>query len=61
MPEMTGIELAKELQKRNPTINIIFITGYKEYMGDAFGLYASGYLLKPVKEAAIREALNHLR
>lgn len=61
MPGMDGVELAKRLQKIHPLINIIFITGYQEYMPDAFGLYASGYLLKPVTEKAVREALAHLR
>ena len=45
MLELNGIDLAKKLQELHPKINIIFITGYKEYMPDAFQLYASGYLL----------------
>lgn len=61
MPEMNGVDLAKNLQAIHPRVNIIFLTGYKEYMPDAFGLYASGYLLKPVKEADVRDALAHLR
>lgn len=61
MPDMDGIELAKRLQKINPLINIIFITGYEEYMPDAFELYDSGYLIKPITEKALRKALSHLR
>lgn len=61
MPEMNGIELAKTLQDIDPRINIIFTTGYKEYMPEAFDLYASGYLLKPVEEEEVRKALDHLR
>ena len=61
MPEMTGIELAGRLQKLRPLSNIIFITGYQEYMPNAFDLYASAYIMKPVTERAVRDALLHLR
>ena len=61
MPDLNGIELARKLQELHPKINIIFITGYKEYMPDAFQLYASGYLLKPIREEDVIKALSHLR
>ena len=61
MPGMNGLTLAKQLQAQNPLINIIFITGYQEYALDAFSVYATGFLLKPVTEKSVREALNHLR
>ena len=61
MPKMNGIELARQLQEIDPETNIVFITGYQEYMGEAFDLYASGYLLKPVDEIQVRKALDHLR
>ena len=61
MPQMNGIELAKRIQSIRPLCNIIFITGYQEYMPEAFSLYASGYILKPVTEPAVKEALAHLR
>lgn len=56
-----GIELAKKLQKDNPEINIIFCTGYSEYSLDALNLYCSGYLMKPVTEENLKEALKKLR
>lgn len=61
MPGINGITLAKRLQQRYPLINIIFITGYRDYTMDAFELYASGYILKPVSEAKVAAALSHLR
>lgn len=61
MPEMSGIDLARKLQMLRPLINIIFITGYQEYMPNAFDLYASAYIMKPVTEKAVRSALLHLR
>ncbi|WP_026528580.1 response regulator, partial [Butyrivibrio sp. VCD2006] len=56
-----GIDVAKKLQAKNPRINIIFVTGYSEYMREAFGLYASGYIMKPVTPAKIQDAFEHLR
>ena len=61
MPKMNGIDLARKLQEIDPQVNIIFITGYQEYMSDAFDLYASGYLIKPMDEEDVRKALEHLR
>ena len=60
MPEMNGIELAKELKKYNPFVNVIFCTGYSEYMQDAIDLHASGYLLKPAETESVQKALDNL-
>lgn len=48
MPEIDGITLAARIKAVQPDVAIIFVTGYSEYAVDAFGLHASGYLLKPV-------------
>lgn len=58
---MTGIEVAKQLKIWHPKINIVFVTGYSQYMSDAFKLRASGYVGKPVSETAIAEELADLR
>lgn len=60
MPIMNGIELAKELKKIHPLINVIFCTAYTEYMQDAIDLHASGYLLKPATAVSVEKALNNL-
>lgn len=56
-----GVTVAKKLQSFYPEINIIFCTGYTEYMKDALDLYCSGYLVKPVTESKARQAVEHLR
>lgn len=61
MPEMNGVELAHELKLRNPKINIIFATGYHEYVSEAMGLHASGYLMKPITAQKVRRELDDLR
>ncbi len=60
MPEINGIELAKQMKKFKPKINVIFCTGYSEYMQQAISLHASGYLLKPSDKEKVKEALDNL-
>lgn len=61
MRGMSGIELSKELKDLMPNINIIFVTGYDDYTGDAMQLHASGYICKPVTQEKIKYELNDLR
>ena len=51
---MSGIDVAKQIRlreknKRSKSI-IIFVTGYREYMEDAFDVNAFHYLVKPIDE-----------
>ena len=61
MGEYNGIELAQKCKSIAPFINIIFVTGYAEYMTDAFRLHASGYLMKPVRTEELKAELDNLR
>lgn len=61
MPQTDGLALAKEITAISPRTNIIITTAYPEYALKAFSLYVSGYLLKPVLDDDLREALKHLR
>ena len=61
MPEMDGITLARRLKLQYPRINIVFATAYREYMGDAFDLRASGYVLKPITPEKVRAEMENLR
>lgn len=61
MRGMNGVELAKELKKVNPKMNIIFVTGFSEYKGDAMDMKASGYIMKPVTKEKVEQELSDLR
>ena len=61
MRGMNGVELAKELKTANPKMNIIFVTGFSEYKGDAMDIKASGYIMKPVTAEDVKAELEDLR
>lgn len=61
MRGMTGIELAKKLKDIMPHINLIFVTGYNEYVGSAMEMHASGYIYKPVTPEKVRREISDLR
>ena len=55
MENMSGIETAKELRNRGEDTIIIFITGVKEYVFQAFDVAAFHYLVKPVRKEKLKE------
>lgn len=61
MPEKNGVELAKELKFLNPKVNIVFATGFSEYMKEGIDLRMSGYIMKPVTPEAVKTELENLR
>ena len=52
-----GIETAKRLRQRDEDTILIFITGIREYVFQAFDVAAFHYLLKPISEDKFREVL----
>lgn len=57
---MDGMSMAKQIRNmeldRQPVI--IFVTGYEEYVYDAFDVGAFQYLLKPINEQKFAEVFN---
>ncbi len=58
MPGMDGIETAQHLNAQELSPAIIFTTAFDDYAVQAFGVHAVGYLLKPVRQEKLAEALN---
>jgi DNA-binding response OmpR family regulator len=60
MPKMNGLELAVAIRKQNKEIPIIITTAYTttEYLLQAIELNLVKYLLKPVEEENLQEALT---
>lgn len=45
---MNGIELAAKIREKNHAVQIVFVTGYMEYIAEGYDVEALHYLLKPV-------------
>jgi len=58
---ISGLSVAKSLKELYPKINIIFATAFSEYASEAFNLYPSGYVLKPVTMEAVKREMENLR
>ncbi|RLA47822.1 MAG: DNA-binding response regulator [Gammaproteobacteria bacterium] len=61
MPGMDGLAAAQHLAELEPPPAVVFCTAYGDYAVEAFSSQATGYLLKPVKQADLEQALNHSR
>lgn len=59
MPGKTGFDLLREWPEIN--FEIIFVTAYNDYMLQAFHFSAVDYLLKPVEEELLEEAVKRAR
>ncbi|MBA4602150.1 LytR/AlgR family response regulator transcription factor [Thermoactinomyces mirandus] len=61
LDEENGLDLAKQLEKLNPTPAIVVATAYDEYALQAFDTNAIDYILKPFGEERIMHTLEKLR
>lgn len=58
MGRMDGITMARTLRRDNDAVQIIFITGYSDYIADGYEVEALHYLMKPVDEAKLMAVLD---
>lgn len=58
MPGMDGVTLARKLRKYNETMQIVFVTGYSDYISEGYDVSALHYLMKPVKKEKLQEVLS---
>ena len=58
MGAMDGVTMAKQLRGNNNTVQIIFITGYSDYILEGYEVAALHYLMKPVKEEKLCSVLD---
>lgn len=65
MEQMDGVTMARQIRRDNETVQIVFITGYSEYIAEGYEVAALHYLLKPVNEeklfAVLDRAVEKLR
>lgn len=58
MDGMDGVTLAKTLRKGNKTVEIIFVTGYSEYISEGYEVAALHYLMKPIRQDKLFSVLD---
>lgn len=58
MPEITGLELAKELEGLEAPPQVAFVTAYGNYALDAWKTCAIGYVLKPFNKEGIKQVIK---
>ena len=49
MPGADGVTLAKMVRQENEAVQIVFITGYSDYIAEGYDVAALHYLMKPVR------------
>jgi DNA-binding LytR/AlgR family response regulator len=60
MPGLTGLELAQVLARFKEPPPIVFVTAHDAHAVEAFDLRAVDYVLKPVREERLAEAVRRL-
>jgi len=60
MPGLNGIELASVLSRFKEPPAIVFVTAHDQHAVDAFELDAVDYVLKPVREERLAEAIRRV-
>lgn len=63
MPKVTGLELIKKIKAINSTVKFVILSGYDEfsYAKEAMKYGVENYILKPINEEELEEALIKLR
>jgi two-component system LytT family response regulator len=60
MPGLDGFDVVRELQADHMPL-IVFVTAFDQYAISAFDVHAVDYVLKPVEEARLEEAVSRAR
>ncbi|MEA4822835.1 MAG: LytTR family DNA-binding domain-containing protein [Clostridiaceae bacterium] len=58
MGAMNGVELARKLRRDNSTVQIVFITGFPDFIAEGYEVSALHYLLKPVVFGKLCDVLS---
>lgn len=58
MGTMDGVTMAKRVRQDNEAVQIVFITGYSDYIAEGYEVAALHYLMKPVKPEKLFSVLD---
>ncbi len=59
MGTMDGVTMAKTIRRENDAVQIVFITGYSDYIAEGYEVAALHYLMKPVNREKLFAVLGH--
>lgn len=58
MGEMDGVQLAKKLRQTDRAVQLVFITGFPDFMAEGYEVSALHYLMKPVSKEKLFAVLD---
>ena len=58
MGDMDGVSLAKRIRQENELVQIVFITGFPDFMAEGYEVSALHYLMKPVAKEKLFAVLD---
>ena len=58
MGPMDGVTMAKRVRQDNEAVQIVFITGYSDYIAEGYEVAALHYLMKPVNQEKLKVVLD---
>lgn len=58
MGAMNGVSLARKIRQENESVQIVFITGFADYISEGYEVSALHYLMKPVKQDKLFAVLD---
>lgn len=58
MGKLNGMETAKRLRSADESLQLVFVTGFTDYVFEGYGVGALGYLLKPPKHQQLEDVMN---
>ena len=58
MGAMDGVTMAKKVRAHNEAVQIVFITGYSDYIAEGYEVAALHYLMKPVNREKLMAVLD---
>ena len=60
LEDIDGISLAMEVKRLQPKCKLVFISSSRDFALEAFQVYASGYLVKPIVESEVARLLMNI-
>ena len=58
MHQLNGMEVARVVRQKAPTLSLVFATAYAEYAVEGYEVQALDYLLKPINPAKVKKVLS---